>query len=242
VVNVVALQADGKPLVAGAFNGLGGGTGTTARANLGRLTNTGAAIEKLSVSRGGGVITWSRSGAAPELARVTFESSTDGTAFTEIGIGTRVSGGWQLSGQAPPIKQNLFFRARGVYATGVRNGSASIGESVRNAYIGYLAFTDDDLTAGASVIKVVHVTELRTRIDALRASHGLEPFAYTNPAIFAGTSVVQAVDIMELRAALASVYTAAVLSPPSYTTTPGPLVTIVAADIAEIRAAVVSLE
>jgi hypothetical protein len=199
-------------------------------------------VQNLSVSRGGGVLTWSRSGTAPELSSVSFQSSTDGTTFTEIGIGTRVAAGWQLSGHAPPIKQNLFFRATGIYTTGLRTGSSSITQSVRNAYIGYLAFTDDDLAAGTSVIKVVHITELRTRIDALRAAHGLDPAVYTNVAIFPGKSVVQAVDILELRAALAPVYTAAGRSQPTYTTTPGLLSTILVADIAEIRAAVTSVE
>jgi uncharacterized delta-60 repeat protein len=242
VVNALALQADGAVLVGGAFSGLGGGTGTTARSNLGRLTNSAGAVQSLAVSRGGGVITWSRGGAAPELSRVTFESSTDGTVYTAIGSGTRIAGGWQLAGQTPPIKQNLFIRALGSYATGMRDGSASVVESVRNAYIGYLAFTDDDLTAGVSLIKAVHINELRARIAALRASHNLGAYSYTHVSILAGSSVAHAVDITELRTALSEVYTAEGRTPPSYGTSSAAGVTMVVADIAELRAAVVAIE
>ena len=41
-VNALALQADGKILVGGTFTGLGGGTGTTLRSNIGRLNADGS--------------------------------------------------------------------------------------------------------------------------------------------------------------------------------------------------------
>lgn len=236
------MQPDGKVLVGGPFTGLGGGTGTTPRSNIGRLTNTTAAIQSLAVSHGNSVITWSRSGAEPEVWRVTFESSTDGTAYTALGSGTRTAGGWRLTGQSLPVSQNLFIRARGYYATGYRNGSASIVESVRNAYITFQPFTDDPLTAGVSPIKAVHITELRTRIDALRARYGRAAYPYTNASILAGTSGVMAVDIAEMRTALSEAYTDAGLTPPSYSTSPGAGVVIVVADIADLRAAVVAIE
>ena len=164
-LNAFAVQSDGKVLVGGPFTGLGGGTGTTTRWNIGRLTNTTLASQSIVTSPGGTVITWLRSGASPEVSRVTFEISTDGTAYTALGAGTRIAGGWRLSGQALPIKQNVFIRARGYYATGYRNGSASIVESVRNVFLTETPFTDDELMAGLSVIKAVHIIELRTRIE-----------------------------------------------------------------------------
>ena len=61
---------------------------------------------------------------------MTFESSTDGATYTSLGSGTRVAGGWQLTGQSLPTNQNLFIRARGFYQTGYFTGSGSIVESI----------------------------------------------------------------------------------------------------------------
>src|SRR6185503_10345978 len=99
----------------------GGGTGVTPRNYLGRLTNTGAATQSLNVTPGGGAVTWSRGGAAPEVWRVTFESSADGATYTSLGSGTHAAAGWQVSGLSLPVAQTLYIRARGFYAsTGIR--------------------------------------------------------------------------------------------------------------------------
>lgn len=103
-------------------------------------------------------------------------------------------------------------------------------------------FADGPLIAGSSVIRAVHVTELRTRIDALRARYGLAPYAYTNSSIIAGTSILMAADILELRAALAETYAAALLPPPTYSTSPASGVAVVVADIADLRAALIAIE
>ncbi|MEP6915482.1 MAG: FG-GAP-like repeat-containing protein, partial [Acidobacteriota bacterium] len=135
-VNGLALQSDGKILVGGYFTAIGGGgTGTTARSKLARLTNTGAAFQRLDVSREGNVVTWLRGGTAPEISRVTFEVSSDGTSYTPLGVGTRVAGGWQLSGLSLPALQNVYVRARGLYSTGFTNGSISMVESIRRTYV-----------------------------------------------------------------------------------------------------------
>jgi uncharacterized delta-60 repeat protein len=238
----LALQADGKILAGGPFTHLGGGTGTTPRLNIGRLTNTTAATQSLSASAGGAIITWLRGGSSPEVSRVTFEISTDGTNYTPLGDGTRIAGGWRLSGQSPPTKQNVYIRARGHYATGHRNGSESIVESVRNFFFGHSPFTDDELTAGLNVIRAVHITELRTRIEAVRAREGLQAFTYTNATLVPGSSVASAVDVAELRAALAEVYTTLGMTPPSYATTPAQGAIVRAADITTLRAATGAVE
>jgi hypothetical protein len=76
-----------------------------------------------------------RSGPGPEVWRATFETSTDGVTYTPLGAGTRIAGGWQLAGLTLRRGRNLFIRARGYYATGVYDGSASVVESVRNVYL-----------------------------------------------------------------------------------------------------------
>src|SRR6185503_15254165 len=82
-VYAMALEGDGKVLFGGYFSTLGGGgIGTTTRNRIGRVTNPDAALQRLAVGGGGTVVTWSRGGAAPDPARVTFEVSTDAATYT----------------------------------------------------------------------------------------------------------------------------------------------------------------
>jgi Tol biopolymer transport system component len=107
-------------------------------------------------------------------------------------------------------------------------------------------FTDGVLTAGASVIRAVHITELRTRIAALRAKYGLVAFAWTDSSLAAGTTA-QAVHVTELRTALQQAYAAAgpsapALSPFTDSTLVPQSTLIKAAHIQELRNAVFALE
>jgi hypothetical protein len=103
-------------------------------------------------------------------------------------------------------------------------------------------FSDDPLISGVTRVKALHVTELRTRIDVLRAGHGLTPFAWTDPALAAGF-FIKAVHVTEMRTALAQAYSAAGQAPPSFTDTITPGATpIRAVHIQELRNAVVGLE
>jgi hypothetical protein len=61
-------------------------------------------------------------------------------------------------------------------------------------------FTDTSLAGIA--IKVVHVTELRTAINAMRVAAGLDATVFTNPTLSAGSTAVKRVHLVELRAAL----------------------------------------
>ena len=136
VVVALAAQRDGKILVGGSFTTLGGGgTGTTARNYIGRLPNNEAAVENLGVDSTGSVLTWFRSGAGPEVESVTFESSGDAIIYGPLGVGTRITGGWRLSGVTLPSNQNVFLRARGFFRTGYCNSSGSIVESVREVFL-----------------------------------------------------------------------------------------------------------
>jgi hypothetical protein len=103
-------------------------------------------------------------------------------------------------------------------------------------------FTDDPLTPG-TVVKAVHITELRARIDSLRASHGLPAYGWTDPTITNGSTGILALHILELRGALAQAYDAAGGMPPAYTDPSlGAGTVIKAVHMTELRAAVVTLE
>ena len=163
-VDYLTVQPDGKVLIAGDFTMLGGGgMGTTPRNYIGRVTNTDAAVQSLSVPADGSTVTWLRSGSGPEVWRVTFESSTDGLTYSPLGNGTRVAGGWQLTGQHLPTSHPLYTRARGYYATGgsivelIRNvgntpptiSSVANARTRRNVPV-VIGFTVDDSESGAA--------------------------------------------------------------------------------------------
>ena len=133
-VNALAIQPDGKIVVGGSFVYFGTPY-MDLKSYFVRIANNMAALQELNVANDGESITWLRSGASPEVWRVTFELSTDGEAFTSLGDGTHISGGWQLQGLSLLHGQNLWIRARGFYNSGQYNGSGLIVESVRNVYL-----------------------------------------------------------------------------------------------------------
>ena len=105
------------------------------------------------------------------------------------------------------------------------------------------SFSDDPLVPGVTPVKAVHFTELRTRIDALRATAGLQRFTWTDPVLGAGVTPVRLVHLLELRSALEVAYAAAGRSAPSYTdAAPAAGIPIRATHLMELRVAVVALE
>jgi uncharacterized delta-60 repeat protein len=117
----VAVQSDGKELAAGYFSQLAGQT----RAYIGRLTTTNPATQSLRYDGSG--IFWRRGGPSPEVWRTTFETSTDGTNWTSLGDGSRISGGWQITGVTLPAGGKI--RARGWTTGGAYNSSSWFVES-----------------------------------------------------------------------------------------------------------------
>lgn len=105
-----------------------------------------------------------------------------------------------------------------------------------------IPFTDTFDASWVTPIRAVHITELRSKIDALRVSHGLPAFTYGS-AVVAGVHMIKASSITELRTALSQVYVAAGMAPPTFT---DPIlssgVTAKSTHIAELRAAVLAIE
>ncbi len=129
IVYSIALQSDGKILAGGEFTNIGGQT----RSLFARLSNDTAALQNLAVTQT--TITWTRGGSSPKFARVTFEYSTDNVNYTPLGNGTAAGSNWTLTGLSLSTGQNIYLRARGYYRSGYLNGSESITESVRNAFL-----------------------------------------------------------------------------------------------------------
>ena len=103
-------------------------------------------------------------------------------------------------------------------------------------------FTDDPVVAGATVVKAVHLTELRDRIDDLRMAHGLQRFAYMDPTITAGHTRVRAVHLVELRTALDQTYDAAERRRPRYTGAVGADAAVRAVHINDLRRSIQAME
>ncbi|MDE2180437.1 MAG: hypothetical protein KGJ40_06280 [candidate division NC10 bacterium] len=104
-------------------------------------------------------------------------------------------------------------------------------------------FTDPTLTARNTLLKAVHVTELRSAINTLRAVNNLAALSWTDPTLTVGT-VAKKVHLDELRTALGQAYQAAGQSAPSYTdpTLVARSTVIKASHISELRTAVRALE
>jgi hypothetical protein len=80
----------------------------------------------------------------------------------------------------------------------------------------FTSFTDNALSSTITVIKSVHVTELRTLVDAVRIGKGLSAFSWSET-ITATSTPVKAQHITELRTAVQQVYTALSRTPPTFT-------------------------
>ena len=115
---------------------------------------------------------------------------------------------------------------------GIIDALAAVG-AVRNPFI--------DPTPGNGV-RAVHLTELRTSIDAARRNCGLTNVAWTDPSIVSGVTPIKAAHITQPRAALNAAYQACSRTPPAWTDQIVPAVTpIKAVHFTELRNAVQTL-
>ena len=130
-----------------------------------------------------------------------------------------------------------------VTATSDVTGTASFTQMVSSVPVGH-EFTDSPVIAGVTLLRVVHITELRARIAQLRTRCGLTAFPFTDPVFVTGSSTVKGVHVTDLQTALAEAYTACGSAAPiSLDASFGVRGTIIrAADINELRAAVIAIE
>jgi uncharacterized delta-60 repeat protein len=109
------VQSDGKILVGGWFSTLAG----QPRSCLGRLNTSEPATQNLVFD--GSTLTWLRGGTSPEVWHTTFDYSTNGTEWINLGAGTRIMRGWQRAGISALPTSTI--RARGFVTGGMYNGS-----------------------------------------------------------------------------------------------------------------------
>ena len=98
-------------------------------------------------------------------------------------------------------------------ADAIGNLSAPSGIDVATA----ITFTDNPLTVGTTLVKAVHLTELRQAVNAVRAAANLSAATWTDPTVTAGTTLVKAVHVTELRTSLDAALTALGITTSAYT-------------------------
>jgi uncharacterized repeat protein (TIGR03803 family) len=162
--------------------------------------------------------------------------STLGGAYTVLH--TFSGGGDGADSSAPLLRAS----DGGFYGTTNFGGGSSLGIVFRVSNAAPTPFTDDTLTAASSIIRAVHITELRTRIDAQRTKLGLAAYPYTDSTLTPGMTIVKAAHVIDLRTALNQAYDAQGLARPTYTDPNLDGFVIKVAHIAELRAAVIALE
>jgi hypothetical protein len=116
-----------------------------------------------------------------------------------------------------------------VKATNLAGSSANSAPDLATTVI----FTDDPLVAGTTFIKAVHLAELRTAVNAVRALAGLAAATFTDAAT--PGVVVKAVHITQLRTGLDAALTTLGLPAGGYTNAVAAGVVIKAIDFQEIR-------
>ena len=124
--------------------------------------------------------------------------------------------------------------------------SGALSFTVRNPLTS--GFTDPTIVAGTTttpgtVIKVVHITELRGAVDSLRTRTGLPLFEWTDATVVSGSTPARRIHVMDLRTALVEVYQALGRGAPSFTdATISVGVTVIRADhINQLRSAAQAL-
>jgi hypothetical protein len=108
------------------------------------------------------------------------------------------------------------------------------------AFAQTLTFTDDPLVPGATLVRAVHLEELRTAVSALRARLGLPSVMFTDHVLTPGTAQIRGIHILQLRSALDAVFDLRGRVRPTYTDPAlAPGVTVVKAlHITELRNAI----
>ncbi|HEV7764719.1 MAG TPA: fibronectin type III domain-containing protein [Thermoanaerobaculia bacterium] len=94
-----------------------------------------------------------------------------------------------------------------------------------------IVFTDDPVVATSTIVKAVHLTQLRTAVNSVRASAGLAPLG-SDPTVGVGLAI-RAQHITDLRTALNAARTAVSLTAVSFTDTPP--VIVKAVHVQELR-------
>jgi hypothetical protein len=128
--------------------------------------------------------------------------STNGSTFSQVGTPA-----------GSPFNDTASANTAYLYKVRSFNGAESGDSNVDLATT--VIFTDSSLAGIAP--KTVHITQLRTAVNAVRTLAGLGGGSYTDPTITAQSTLIKAAHITDLRAALNTARSTLALSAASYT-------------------------
>ena len=157
---------------------------------------------------------------------VGYNAPTGVTATPQSSTSVLVS--WGLPTGTAPVQYNVYRSANGLtfgsvgsiahpntsfsdntaspntaYLYKVRSSDGAQTESAdSNRDLATTVVFTDTLVAGTTSVRAIHLTELRTAVDAVRLLATLGAGTYTDPAIIAGTTTIKRAHITELRTAL----------------------------------------
>jgi len=133
------------------------------------------------------------------------DRKSPGGSFTQIG--TSVTNALSDSGLSADTA--FLYQVRAVSTGGTSsNSTAALATTV--------SFTDEPLVAGSTLIKRIHLIELRTAVNAVRMLAGIGTTTFTDPTITAGTTQVKTVHVSDLRTALSAAMTSLGFSAPGF--------------------------
>ena len=168
-----------------------------------------------------GAITWA---AVPGATGYEVARSADGSTFALIASTTSPT----LNDAAVAAGHAYLYRVRALSADGTSSRDLMTA----------ISFSDDPLVATSTIVRAVHLTELRTAVNAVRALAGLPPATFTDPSPAGGP--IRAPHVTELRSALAAARSALGLAALTFThdTLHARVTPVSAIDFEELRSGV----
>lgn len=92
----------------------------------------------------------------------------------------------------------------------------STASNIFNFVVGGRTWTDTTITANSTLIRKIHVDELRQEIDFARKSRNITGYSWTDSTITANSTLIRAVHFTDLRTALSNVVSVSGESNPSW--------------------------
>jgi hypothetical protein len=171
-------------------------------------------------------ITWTAVGGATNYKVL---RSSNGTTYGQVGNPAT------NSFNDPTAVANTAY----LYKVRANNGSSDSGDSNVDLATTVI-FTDPSLAVGTTQVAAVHITELRTAVNAVRALTLLGAGSYTDSTLTPGSMTIKRLHITDLRTALDAARSALSLPAVSYTDTTitAGSTLIKAAHVTELRNAV----
>ncbi|HYI09732.1 MAG TPA: S8 family serine peptidase [Thermoanaerobaculia bacterium] len=132
------------------------------------------------------IVTW---GSVAGAANYIVERSLDNSAFTTIGTTT----GSSIVDGGRTANTSYLYRAQ------ARNGGGTLSNKSNKDAATTIIYADTPLVAGTSPVEAVHLTQLRTAINAMLDLANLSPATFTDPTLTAATTIMKRLHVTELR-------------------------------------------